>query len=78
MLQIGFGSPPAMQAGSTMENMPKVFGEVAGSSRFESLANQSGGLSFGSLAQKNPEPEKPTFTAYVTLVSISFRLIKSR
>ncbi|XP_018365417.1 PREDICTED: nuclear pore complex protein Nup214 [Trachymyrmex cornetzi] len=60
---IGFGSPSAMQAGSTMENMPKVFGEVTGSSTFESLANQSGGLSFGSLAQKNPEPEKPTFTA---------------
>ncbi|XP_025988646.1 nuclear pore complex protein Nup214 isoform X1 [Solenopsis invicta] len=60
---MGFGSPPAMQAGSTMENMPKVFGEVAGSSTFESLANQPGGLSFGSLAQKNPELEKPTFTA---------------
>ncbi|XP_011708359.1 PREDICTED: nuclear pore complex protein Nup214 isoform X1 [Wasmannia auropunctata] len=60
---MGFGSPSAMQAGSTMENMPKVFGEVAGSSTFESLANQSGGLSFGSLAQKNSEPEKPTFTA---------------
>ncbi|XP_018310212.1 nuclear pore complex protein Nup214 [Mycetomoellerius zeteki] len=60
---IGFGSPSTMQAGSTMENMPKVFGEVTGSSTFESLANQSGGLSFGSLAQKNPEPEKPTFTA---------------
>ncbi|XP_012528800.2 nuclear pore complex protein Nup214 isoform X2 [Monomorium pharaonis] len=60
---IGFGSSPTMQAGSTMENMPKVFGEVAGSSTFESLANQSGGLSFGSLAQKNPESEKPTFTA---------------
>ncbi|XP_011866102.1 PREDICTED: nuclear pore complex protein Nup214 isoform X2 [Vollenhovia emeryi] len=60
---MGFGSPPTMQPGSTMENMPKVFGEVTGSSTFESLANQSGGLSFGSLAQKNPEPEKPTFTA---------------
>ncbi|XP_071573062.1 uncharacterized protein Nup214 [Temnothorax nylanderi] len=60
---MGFGSPPAMQAGPTMENMPKVFGEVAGSSTFESLANQPGGLSFGSLAQKNPESEKPTFTA---------------
>lgn len=66
-----------MQAGSTMENMPKVFGEVAGSSTFESLANQSGGLSFGSLAQKNPEPEKPTFNVYVALVSISFQLIES-
>jgi len=65
-----------MQAGSTMENMPKVFGEVTGSSTFESLANQSGGLSFGSLAQKNPEPEKPTFTAYVvTFASINFQLI---
>jgi len=66
-----------MQAGSTMENMPKVFGEVAGSSTFESLANQSGGLSFGSLAQKNPEPEKPTFTAYVTILTINkFRVNK--
>ncbi|RLU23140.1 hypothetical protein DMN91_005418 [Ooceraea biroi] len=60
---IGFGSPPAMQGGSTMENMSKVFGEVAGNTTFESLANQSGGLSFGSLAQKNPELEKPSFTA---------------
>ncbi|XP_072743654.1 uncharacterized protein Nup214 [Anoplolepis gracilipes] len=60
---IGFGSQPVMQGGPTMENMPKLFGEVAGNSTFESLANQSGGLSFGSLAQKNPEPEKPTFTA---------------
>nr|XP_012231710.1 PREDICTED: nuclear pore complex protein Nup214 [Linepithema humile] len=59
----GFGNQPAMQGGSTMENMPKVFGEVASNSMFESLANQPGGLSFGSLAQKNPEPEKPTFTA---------------
>lgn len=50
-----------------MENMSKVFGEVAGSSTFESLANQSGGLSFGSLAQKSPESEKPAFTAYVFL-----------
>jgi len=66
-----------MQAGSTMENMPKVFGEVAGSSTFESLANQSGGLSFGSLAQKNPEPEKPTFTAYVTILTINKFLIES-
>ncbi|XP_070169828.1 nuclear pore complex protein Nup214 [Polyergus mexicanus] len=60
---IGFGSPSVMQGSSTMENMSKLFGEVAGSSTFESLANQSDGLSFGSLAQKNPEPEKPTFTA---------------
>lgn len=66
-----------MQPGPTMENMPKVFGEVAGSSTFESLANQSGGLSFGSLAQKNPEQEKPTFTAYVVFILISFRLIES-
>jgi len=64
-----------MQGGSTMENMPKLFGEVAGSSTFESLANQSGGLSFDSLAQKNPEPEKPTFTAYVIFISINFELI---
>ncbi|XP_050465636.1 nuclear pore complex protein Nup214 [Cataglyphis hispanica] len=60
---IGFGNPPAIQGGSTMENVPKLFGDVAGSSTFETLANQSDGLSFGSLAQKNPEPEKPTFTA---------------
>ncbi|KAM0728591.1 Nuclear pore complex protein Nup214 [Formica fusca] len=60
---IDFGSPSVMQGSSTMENMPKLFGEVAGSSTFESLANQSDGLSFGSLAQKNPEPEKPAFTA---------------
>ncbi|XP_011142327.1 nuclear pore complex protein Nup214 isoform X2 [Harpegnathos saltator] len=61
---IGFGATSPMQSGSTMENvMPKVFGEVAGSSTFESLANQSGGLSFGSLAQKSPEAEKPAFTA---------------
>lgn len=59
-----------MQSGSTMENvMPKVFGEVAGSSTFESLASQSGGLSFGSLAQKSPESEKPTFTAYVSYIN---------
>lgn len=50
-----------------MENaMPKVFGDVAGSSTFESLANQT--LSFGSLAQKSPEAEKPAFTAYVIFV----------
>lgn len=61
-----------MQSGSTMENVPKLFGDVAGSSTFETLANQSDGLSFGSLAQKNPEPEKPTFTAYVVFISISF------
>lgn len=61
-----------MQGGSTMENMPKLFGDVAGSSTFETLANQSDGLSFGSLAQKSPEPEKPTFTAYVVFISISF------
>jgi len=58
-----------------MENMPKVFGDVAGNSMFESLANQSGGLSFGSLAQKNPEPEKPTFTAYVIFFIINKVLI---
>jgi hypothetical protein len=59
-----------MQGGPTMENMSKVFGEVAGSSTFESLANQSEGLSFGSLAQKNPELEKPTFTVYVIFIII--------
>lgn len=66
-----------MQPGPTMENMPKVFGEVPGSSTFESLANQPGGLSFGSLAQKNPESDKPTFTVYVAFVSINFQLIES-
>lgn len=60
-----------MQAGGTMENvMPKVFGEVTGNT-FESLAGQSGGLSFGSLAQKSPEAEKPAFTAYVILAYIN-------
>ncbi|XP_014468892.1 PREDICTED: nuclear pore complex protein Nup214-like isoform X2 [Dinoponera quadriceps] len=61
---MGFGGASPMQGGPTMENvMPKVFGEVAGSSTFETLASQSGGLSFGSLAQKSPEAEKPAFTA---------------
>lgn len=44
-------------------NMPKVFGNVNGSSTFESLANQSGGLSFSSLAQKSADtPKSPVFT----------------
>lgn len=65
-----------MQGGPAMENvMPKVFGEVAGSSIFESLGTQSDGLSFGSLAQKSPEQEKPAFTAYVIFVSINFEFL---
>lgn len=63
-----------MQAGSTMENvMPKVFGDVTGNTTFESLASQTSGLSFGSLAQKSPEPEKTTFTAYVTNLSLFYQ-----
>lgn len=45
-------------------NMPKVFGNVSGgSSTFETLASQSGGLSFSSLAQKTTDvPKSPVFT----------------
>ena len=43
--------------------MDKVFGNAAGNSSFESLANQTGGLSFGSLAQKTTEPQQaPAFS----------------
>lgn len=42
--------------------MSTVFGNTTGSSTFESLASQSGGLTFGSLAQKTSEPEKPVFS----------------
>lgn len=56
------GGTPA----SVDSTMPKVFGNVDGSNTFESLASQSGGLSFSSLAQKNVEaPKSPVFTRYV-------------
>lgn len=43
---------------------PKVFGESSGSSTFENLATQEGGLTFGNLAQKQAEPAPPpTFSA---------------
>ncbi|XP_076233490.1 nuclear pore complex protein Nup214 [Calliopsis andreniformis] len=56
-----FGSPPTMGGSPAPidNNMSKVFGNVGGSTTFESLANQSGGLTFGNLAQKSPEAEKP-------------------
>ncbi|XP_034934522.1 nuclear pore complex protein Nup214 [Chelonus insularis] len=56
---MGFGtsSPP-------LSNTPtdKVFGNVTGSNTFESLARQDTGLTFGSLAQKSPTAEKPSFS----------------
>ncbi|XP_076755407.1 nuclear pore complex protein Nup214 [Xylocopa sonorina] len=61
-----FGSPPTMGGNPAPidNNMPKVFGSVSGSTTFESLASQSGGLSFSSLAQKSPEaPKTPVFTS---------------
>ncbi|CAL7947823.1 unnamed protein product [Xylocopa violacea] len=61
-----FGSPPTMGGNPAPidNNMPKVFGSVSGSTTFESLASQSGGLSFSSLAQKSPEaPKSPVFTS---------------
>ncbi|KOX79380.1 hypothetical protein WN51_09218 [Melipona quadrifasciata] len=61
-----FGSPPTMGGSPAPidNNMPKVFGNVGGSSTFESLANQSGGLSFSSLAQKSTDvPKSPVFTS---------------
>ncbi|XP_076654538.1 nuclear pore complex protein Nup214 isoform X2 [Halictus rubicundus] len=55
-----FGSPPAMGSPTAMDNnMSKVFGAVSGNNTFESLATQPGGLTFSSLAQKSPEPDKP-------------------
>lgn len=48
------GSPPALGGNS----MQKVFGGAGGSNTFESLANQSGGLSFSSLAQSSPEQQQ--------------------
>ncbi|CAK9812723.1 Nuclear pore complex protein Nup214 [Anthophora quadrimaculata] len=60
-----FGSPPTMGGNPVPidNNMPKVFGNVDGSSTFESLASQSGGLSFSSLAQKSVDtPKSPVFT----------------
>ncbi|KAK9306276.1 hypothetical protein QLX08_002997 [Tetragonisca angustula] len=61
-----FGSPPTMGGSPAPidNNMPKVFGNVSGSSTFESLANQSGELSFSSLAQKSADvPKSPVFTS---------------
>ncbi|KAK2586342.1 hypothetical protein KPH14_010634 [Odynerus spinipes] len=60
----GFGSPPSMGGSpSPLGNaMPTVFGSATGSNTFESLASQPDGLTFGSLAQKSPEPEKPAFS----------------
>ncbi|XP_012277239.1 nuclear pore complex protein Nup214 [Orussus abietinus] len=60
-----FGGPPAMGTSTSPlggNNMPNVFGATTGSTTFESLAGQSGGLTFGSLAQKTTEPEKPQFS----------------
>ncbi|XP_066588198.1 nuclear pore complex protein Nup214 isoform X2 [Prorops nasuta] len=57
----GFGSAPAMGGSPPPmgSNTPKVFGSTTGSTTFESLAGQTEGFSFGSLAQKTAEPEKP-------------------
>ncbi|XP_047362065.1 nuclear pore complex protein Nup214-like [Vespa velutina] len=62
--QGGFGSPPSIGGSpSPLGNtMSTVFGNTTGSNTFESLASQSGGLTFGSLAQKTSEPEKPVFS----------------
>nr|XP_033326444.1 nuclear pore complex protein Nup214 isoform X1 [Megalopta genalis] len=55
-----FGSPPPMSSPPPIDNnVSKVFGTVGGNSTFESLATQSGGLTFSSLAQKSPEAERP-------------------
>ncbi|XP_033300665.1 nuclear pore complex protein Nup214 [Bombus bifarius] len=62
-----FGNPPTMGGSPAPidNNMPKVFGNVSGgSSTFETLASQSGGLSFSSLAQKTTDvPKSPVFTS---------------
>lgn len=60
----GFGSPPSMGGSPSPlgNSMPTVFGSATGSSTFESLASQPDGLTFGSLAQKSPEQEKPAFS----------------
>ncbi|XP_003699889.2 nuclear pore complex protein Nup214 [Megachile rotundata] len=61
-----FGSPPAIGGNpAPIDNtMPKVFESVDNSNTFESLASQSGGLTFSSLAQKNVEaPKSPVFTS---------------
>lgn len=55
-----FGSPSMM--GSTS---PSALGGTsptnAFNSTFEALGSQTGGLSFGSLAQKTPEPKPQSF-----------------
>ena len=48
------GSPPPLSTSP----MQKVFGGSSGSNTFESLATQSGGLSFSSLAQGSPEKQQ--------------------
>ncbi|XP_014214367.1 nuclear pore complex protein Nup214 [Copidosoma floridanum] len=67
----GFGAPPAFGATpNTGFGSPSTFGatsavgstspnKVFGSSTFEALGSQSDGLSFGSLAQKTTEQQKP-------------------
>ena len=51
-----FGNVPVLGASSPLgNNANKVFG----SNTFETLGAQTGGLSFGSLAQKTTEPDKP-------------------
>ncbi|XP_033227685.1 nuclear pore complex protein Nup214-like isoform X2 [Belonocnema kinseyi] len=57
----GFGSPPMMGASPPpigSSPMQKVFGGSSGSNTFETLATQSGGLSFSSLAQSSPEQQQ--------------------
>ncbi|XP_046612057.1 nuclear pore complex protein Nup214 isoform X1 [Neodiprion virginianus] len=58
----GFGTPSPLGANSGSigsSSMQKVFGESSGSSTFENLATQEGGLTFGNLAQKQQEPAAP-------------------
>ncbi|XP_063973679.1 nuclear pore complex protein Nup214 [Diachasmimorpha longicaudata] len=60
----GFTTSPTMggSPGLGTANMGKVFGSP-GNSTFESLAEQNGGMTFGSLAQKSPEkPPPPAFS----------------
>ncbi|XP_046739282.1 nuclear pore complex protein Nup214-like [Diprion similis] len=57
-----FGTPSPLGANSSSigsSSMQKVFGESSGSSTFENLATQEGGLTFGNLAQKQQEPAAP-------------------
>jgi hypothetical protein len=52
-----FGSPSLLGTGSPVAGTSP--NKVFGSSTFEALGAQSGGLSFDSLAQKTPGSEKP-------------------